>query len=68
MSYMSVPRYVKARIMYDLICAHPGIHRAEIARKMGVHRSTVTRLLPVLEQLNLMISEDNGGELYGFKL
>jgi predicted DNA-binding transcriptional regulator YafY len=36
-------------LIEDLLLSHPqGLSQAEIARKLGVHRSTVTRYLPDL--------------------
>ncbi|MGC9400638.1 MAG: MarR family transcriptional regulator [Anaerolineae bacterium] len=52
--------------MDRLIRQHPGIRPAELARQLGVARSTVTRRLPSLEEAGYLYSEDDRGGLWPF--
>jgi DNA-binding IclR family transcriptional regulator len=49
------------------IQANPGIRPAELARLLGVHRSTVHRRLPGMEDEGFLYSEDELGGLWPFK-
>lgn len=49
--------------MAHLIEDRPGIRASEVAREMGVERSTVLRRLPALEEAGILLSEDDGGRL-----
>ena len=49
-----------------IIGAHPGISPAELARVLGVARSTVTRRLPSLEEAGYLYAEDEQGGLWPF--
>ncbi len=49
-----------------LIEQQPGIRPAEIARELGVARSTITRRLPSLEEAGYLYSEDDRGGLWPF--
>ena len=53
--------------MDRLIQQQPGIRPAEIARQLGVARSTVARRLPSLEEAGFLYSEDRSGGLWPFK-
>lgn len=53
--------------MDRLIRRKPGIRPAELARRLGVARSTVTRRLPSLEDAGYLYSEDNCGGLWPFR-
>ena len=53
--------------MDDLIRHRPGIRLAEIARTLGVARSTVTRRLPSAEEAGYLYSEDSRGGLWPFR-
>ncbi len=50
-----------------LIREKPGIRPAEIARRLGVHRSTILRRLPTMEALGYLYSEDERGGLWPFR-
>ncbi|MBX3053651.1 MAG: DUF4263 domain-containing protein [Caldilineaceae bacterium] len=47
-----------------LLLAHPqGLGEAEIARRLGVNRTSIAHLLPQLEENRVLIWEDNNGQL-----
>jgi DNA-binding IclR family transcriptional regulator len=50
-----------------IIRERPGITQAELARELGVARSTVSRRLPTLEEAGYLYSEDERGGLWPFK-
>ncbi len=50
-----------------VIREQPGIRPAELARRLGVSRSTVMRRLPSLEEAGYLYSEDERGGLWPFK-
>jgi DNA-binding IclR family transcriptional regulator len=45
----------------------PGITSAQLARELGVARSTVARRLPTLEEQGYLYSEDERGGLWPFR-
>ena len=45
----------------------PGVRPVEIARRLGVSRSTVLRQLPSLEEAGYLYSEDERGGLHFFR-
>ena len=51
----------------DYVAQHPGVRPAEIARELNVPRSAVTRALPGLEDVGLLLSEDPHGRLWPFR-
>lgn len=52
----------------SVIEANPqGVKPGRIARLLGLHRSTVNRALPHLEDKGVLLSEDNKGRLSVFK-
>jgi DNA-binding IclR family transcriptional regulator len=53
--------------MDHAIQEQPGIMPAELARKMGVSRSTVSRRLPSMEEAGYLYSEDDRGGLWPFR-
>ncbi len=53
--------------MDRIIREHPGIRPAELARRLGIARSTVLRRLPSMEEAGYLYSEDNRGGLWPFK-
>lgn len=60
----------KNRFEYDetdrIIQSKPGITPAELARELGVARSTITRRLPSLEEAGYLYAEDDRGGLWPF--
>lgn len=53
--------------MDRVIQKQPGIKPAELAREVGVARSTVTRRLPSMEEAGYLYSEDDRGGLWPFR-
>ncbi|GAB4447845.1 MAG: hypothetical protein Kow0031_30400 [Anaerolineae bacterium] len=51
----------------QVVQANPGISQAELARQLGVQRSTVARRLPSMEEAGYLYAEDDGGGLWPFK-
>jgi DNA-binding IclR family transcriptional regulator len=49
-----------------IIRARPGITLAQLARALGVARSTITRRLPAMEEAGYLYSEDERGRLWPF--
>lgn len=49
-----------------IIREHPGITAAQLARELGVARSTIIRRLPSMEEAGYLYSEDDRGELWPF--
>ncbi len=60
----SVPEFNK---IDSLIRRQPGIRQAEIARALGVARSTVNRRLSSMEEAGYLYSEDARGGIWPFK-
>ncbi len=58
------PEYEKTDCM---IREHPGLTAAQLARTLGVARSTVTRRLPGMEESGYLYAEDERGGLWPFK-
>ena len=52
--------------MQALIEQQPGISAAELARRLEVDRSTITRRLPSMDEVGFLLYEDNDGGLYPF--
>ena len=52
--------------MLQLIKEQPGIRPAELARRLGVSRSTIQRRLPSLEEAGYLLYEDDEGRLYPY--
>ncbi len=50
-----------------LIEENPGIQPAELARLLGVSRSTIIRRLPSLEDAGHLLYEDDRGGLYRYQ-
>jgi len=53
--------------MDRIIQKNPGIKPAEVARLLGVARSTIQRRLPSLEEAGYLYSEDAKGGLHPFR-
>jgi DNA-binding IclR family transcriptional regulator len=52
----------------ELVPEHPdGVRPSQLARSLGVHRSTVMRDLPTLEQRGTLLMEDSRGLLSLFR-
>ena len=51
----------------EIIRRNPGIRPAEVARQLGVSRSTIMRQLPSLEEAGYLYSEDGHGGLHHYK-
>lgn len=49
-----------------IIRERPGLTAAQLARELGVARSTVTRRLPRMEEAGYLYSEDERGGLWPF--
>ena len=45
---------------------NPGKRAGYIAQKLGLHRSSVNRALPALEEAGILLSEDDRGRLFYF--
>lgn len=53
--------------MDEIIHRNPGIRQAELARRLGVARSTVARRLPSMEEAGYLYAEDDRGGLWPFR-
>ncbi len=47
-----------------IVADHPGIHRSELARRLGVHKSTIGRDIDDLSVLYPLVEDENGGLLF----
>jgi len=52
--------------MAEQIEAQPGISPSELARRLGVPTSTVTRRLPSMDEAGIYLYEDDKGGLWPF--
>jgi Mn-dependent DtxR family transcriptional regulator len=52
--------------MAELIEEQPGISASDLARRLGVTTSTVTRRLPSLDEAGILLFEDEKGGLWPF--
>ncbi len=52
--------------MAEVIEAQPGISASELARRLGVPTSTVTRRLPSMDEAGIYLYEDDKGGLWPF--
>lgn len=61
------PQPERLTSIYETVEAHPGQRPGFIARLLGLHRSSVNRTLPVLEDEGYLLSEDDRGGLWPFR-
>ena len=47
----------------EMLEANPGLSARELARRLEVEPSTITRSLPGMEEAGILLSEDNKGRL-----
>ncbi len=52
---------IRLRQEAELIAGNEGISPAEIARRLGVHRSTISKDLADLQQAGVLLAEDDRG-------
>ena len=58
----------RLREIERLLRQHPeGLRQSEIARRLGLHRSTVMRDLPTLEEMGVLLVEDDRGRIGLFR-
>lgn len=50
--------------IWQAVQQEPGIRPAQLARRLGIPRSSVTRALPALDEQGLLLSEDQRGRLW----
>lgn len=50
--------------LMDLVAANPGITQAELARHLGVNRSTILKDLITLSEMGIRLAQDYQGGLY----
>lgn len=50
--------------LYDLICAHPGNSSYWYAKRIGVPKTNMGRVLASAELLGYLLAEDDRGRLY----
>jgi Mn-dependent DtxR family transcriptional regulator len=60
-------RQERLEAIYRAVEREPGIKAGRVARRLGVHRSAVTRALPALEQRGLLLSQDRRGGLWPWR-
>jgi DNA-binding IclR family transcriptional regulator len=53
--------------MYTIVEEEAGMSARELAKRIEVSPSTVTRLLPSMEEAGYLLSEDDDGRLWPFK-
>lgn len=53
--------------IWQAVEQQPGVLPARVAQQLGIHRSSVTRALPALEQAGKLLSEDGQGRLWPWK-
>jgi len=52
--------------MESILIAEPGLTARELADRLGVSPSTVTRRLPSMAEAGILLSEDKRGGLWSF--
>jgi DNA-binding IclR family transcriptional regulator len=54
----------RVEMIAQAVQSNPGKRAGFIARKLGLHRSSVTRALPALEEAGILLAEDGRGRLF----
>jgi DNA-binding IclR family transcriptional regulator len=54
--------------IYREVEQEPGIKAGRVADKLGLHRTSVQRALPALDEAGLLLSEDKAGRLWPWRL
>jgi DNA-binding IclR family transcriptional regulator len=54
----------RVEMIAQAVQSNPGKRVGFIARKLGLHRSSVTRALPALEEAGILLAEDGRGRLF----
>jgi Mn-dependent DtxR family transcriptional regulator len=57
------PSRKRLEAIWQVVEREPGLKPGQIARKLGIARSAVTRALPALEEAGLLLYEDDRGRL-----
>ena len=58
------PHIERLEKIYQAVEEYPGEKPGFIARLLGLHRSQVTRMLPILEEHGYLLAEDERGGLW----
>ena len=53
--------------IWRVVSYEPGIRPAQVARRLGIPRSSVTRALPALDDAGLLLYEDERGGLWPWR-
>ncbi len=56
----------RIEVLAQYVHNHPGSKAIDVARGLGIPPSSVTRLLPSLQDKGLLLSEDDKGGLWPF--
>jgi len=54
----------RVEMIAQAVQSNPGKRAGFIARKLGLHHSSVTRALPALEEAGILLAEDGRGRLF----
>ena len=54
----------RVEMIAKAVQSNQGKRAGFIARKLGLHRSSVTRALPALEEAGILLAEDDHGRLF----
>jgi DNA-binding IclR family transcriptional regulator len=54
----------RVEMIAQAVQSNPGRRAGFIARKLGLHRSSVMRTLPALEEAGILLAEDDRGRLF----
>ena len=61
---MRKPGKERLEAIWQAVKDEPGIQPGRVAKKLGISRSSVTRVLPALDDEGLLLSEDRKGRLW----